>query len=494
MRKHHLVMLIAAALLLSLPPLLAPRPAHAYLVKTNARPIAPAIAFATAYNSYLLVWAEDRGAGTGLDLYAARMTSSGIVQGYEVPVVVEPGNQSDPTVVYSEQANQFVLVYTDDRGASFGGTPTPGLPNPGTPIPPGPGTPSPVTPPPPPLVYGGPSGSPAAGLPRYDVPAYDASAHGLPAYDFVQAGPISPDQPTPPPPGPTMTPGTNPPPPPGGTPGSRDLYLMFIAVNGQRASASFPIVTSPADDTYPDMAYMWRGRSDGLGDRIAVVWREVTGVESAIKAFEIVPFGRFFDPYDRADTVVAGGDLSRPSVAAEINTGEYLVVWSQTPTDDPARDLFARRLNANAFPYRPTIRLVTAKAPLDDVYPSVGSLYGFGGYLLAWERRDGANPPDIQTRQLNTNGIPYRNVNALAGGPAFSFSPDVASTLRTSSLVVWIDRNAASDHSIMVAEVTRDGRRIGPERLVVQGGAGPAAVTPVGPPGFPTLPPPPPTP
>ncbi|MCE7939270.1 MAG: hypothetical protein DYG90_11955, partial [Chloroflexi bacterium CFX6] len=117
---------------------LAARPAWAYLIKTNARPVAPALGYAPSYDSYLLVWAEDRGTGTGLDLYGIRLTSSGIGQGYEVPIVVAPGNQSDPALAFSQQVGEFMVVYTDDSGGaaeppSPGGTP--GLPTPGGPTP-----------------------------------------------------------------------------------------------------------------------------------------------------------------------------------------------------------------------------------------------------------------------------------------------------------------------------------------------------------------------
>ncbi len=439
---------------------LAARPAWAYLIKTNARPVAPALGYAPSYDSYLLVWAEDRGTGTGLDLYGIRLTSSGIGQGYEVPIVVAPGNQSDPALAFSQQVGEFMVVYTDDSGGaaeppSPGGTP--GLPTPGGPTPalPTPGATSPVPPPPPlALAEGGVVDQPPGTPPGFPTA-----------------------------PGPTATPGAPPPAVPGTA--SRNLYGTFVSIGGQRVSQIFQIVSSPADDTYPDLAYMPRG---GRGDRIALVWREVTGVDASISGMELTPYGRFF-MLGAKRNVVTGGDLGRPSVAAEVPSGEYLVVWSQTPTDDPTRDVFARRLNSNAFPYGAPIRIEQSKAPVDDVYPSLGSLGPYGGFLVAWERRDGTNAPDIQARRLNRSGVPYRNQNTLAGGPAFSFAPDVASSDRTSTLVAWVDRNAASDHSIMIAEVTRDGRRIGPERLVVQGGAGPSALTPVAPPGFPTLPP-----
>jgi hypothetical protein len=516
MRKRHLSILIAPVLVAAFLVALV-QPAFAYLIKTNARPTSPAIAYATRYGTYLMVWAEDRGTGTGMDLYAARLTKSGIVQGYEVPVVVAAGNQSDPTLAYSEQVNEFMLAFTDDSAGQQPSPITPGIPtppNPGLPTPiPGPGGATATIPvPPPPPLMGWTEGSGAAGgrAAEARIPAgLIQQADGFPPAGLVQLAPNgdaagltfqsdgraldanSPDQPPTPPvqtatPGPSPTPGGNPIPPT--SPGSRDIYGTFLAVGGQRVSQVFQIVTSPADDTYPDLAYMPRG---GSNDQIALVWREVTGVESSIHSLKLTPYGRFFT-YGMKGNVVTGGDLGRPSVAAEVNKGEFLAAWSQTPTDDPARDLFARRLNSNAFPVGPVIKLVTAKAPVDDVYPSVSSLFSAGGgYLLAWERRTGGAAPDIQTRRLNQNGIPYRNENALAGGPAFSFAPDVSATVQNSTLVVWVDRNAASDNSIMAAEVTRDGRRIGPERVVVQGGTGPSALTPVAPPGFPTLPPPP---
>lgn len=517
MRKRHLSVLIAPVLVAAVLAAVA-QPAFAYLIQTNARPVAPAVAYATRYGTYLMVWAEDRGTGTGMDLYAARLTQSGIVQGYEVPVIVAAGNQSDPTLAYSEQINEFMLAFTDDSGGQEPGSPmTPGIPtppNPGLPTPvPGPGGATATVPvPPPPPLMGWTAGSGIAGgrVAEARIPAgLIQLAHGLAPAGLIQQAPAGdaadlvlgtgdgrldapggPDQP-PTPPGQTATPGPSATPSgpiPPTSPGSRDIYGTFLSVGGQRVSQVFPIVASPADDTYPGLSYMPR---PGGGDKIGMVWREVNGVDTSISSMQLTPFGRFFTIGQKGN-VVSGGDLGRPSIAAEVNNGEYLVVWSQTPTDDPARDIFARRLNSNAFPYRPIIRLVTTKAPVDDVYPSVGSLFSAGGgYLLAWEQRTGGAAPDIQTRRLNQNGIPYSNVNALAGGPAFSFAPSVSSTIQNSTLVVWVDRNAASDNSIMAAVVTRDGRRNGPERVVVQGGTGPSALTPVAPPGFPTLPPPP---
>ena len=491
---------ILLALTLAALPLFA-RSAHAYVVQTSGRPLAPAIGYAINYDTYLLVWAEDRGTGTGLDLYGARLNRQGIVQGGEVPILVAPGNQSDPTLAWSRQVNEFMLFYTDDSGNGGGANPAnpttvppPPVPGQPTPAPGQPTAPPPATPPnppaPPPLLLSpadlGFAGRDLVGLADRPLQQPTLPIPGTPVASATPLAPtatLAPGQPTYTP----VPPGGQPAPPPE-APGSRDIWGMFVTASGQRVSQTFAVTNSPADETYPDLAYMPRG---GSGDRIAFVWREVNGVEVSIKSMELTPIGRYFGINAR-NTVASGGDLGRPSVAAEVPSGQYLVIWSQTPSNDATRDLYSRRLNNNAFPYGAVRTLAKSLAPIDDVYPSIGSLEAYGGFVMVWERRDGVNAPDIQARRLNRNGVQYASEYAFAGGPEFSFAPDIASSGQASTLAVWIDRNAASDHSILAAEIRRTGQKIGPERLVVQGGAGPAAVTPVVPgPGFPQPPAPP---
>jgi hypothetical protein len=305
----------------------------------------------------------------------------------------------------------------------------------------------------------------------------------------LAAGPRAPYQPSPPPPGPTATPGGTPgvPPPVTGT-GLKDIYGTYVSENGQRVTSVFAVIASPADDTYPSLASFRRGCCD---ERFALVWREVTGLDVRLSVYEFVGGPGYFLVYDSAKGSVAGGaDQGRPSVAVE-DSGEYLVAWAESKPGADNRDLFGRRLNLNAWPIGPVIKLMDS--PADQVYPSIAANRGTGGYLLAWEERNAGVPPDIRLRRLNRNGIPMGAAYTLAGGTPFSFAPTLPSaTDRSTLLLAWLDRNAASDISILGAEVTRDGRRIGPERILVQGGTGPGGVTPIPPPPFPTPPPPPP--
>ncbi len=527
MNRTRGLLIIALGLALSVLPSIGLRASAAGVVFTSGRPVSPAVAFAPNNYSHLLVWAEDRGTGTGLDLYALRLAASGLPTGVEIPIIVGPGNQSDPALIYNDHLNQFLLVYTDDSGGAPGGVP--GAPTAVPPPIPGPTSP-PLPPPPIPFALDATDG--LDGLDGFDARMADdvrraqaegrnagilgqlGANDGVNAFDSSKVVPSSLSlmgdsvrrlaviesdgstagtsrgfqPPPPPPPGtpaPTATPGGAPPPPV--TPGSRDIHGVWLSTYGTRTTITFPIVTAPSDDTFPDITF-----NPGAGDQYIMVWREVNGVEVSIATMRMRGTGYFFY-LDYKRTVVTGGDLGRPTVAAEFSKGEYLVAWSQTPTDEPARDIFGRLMNTNGVPYRASYAL--ADGLPDQVYPSLASLGALGGYVLVWEERNAADPPDIKARRLNLNGRPYRSNNALAGGGPFSFAPDVSTSGAFSTVVVWLDRNAAGDHSILAAEVNRDGRKVGPERLVVQGGAGPSGVTPVIPPvPGPTMPPVPPPP
>ncbi len=460
--------------------------ANAAIIQTSGRPLAPVIAFSPRTNSYLLVWSEDRGLGTGLDLYATRLTNTGLAVAGAVPLVMEPGNQSDPAIAWSEGQEAFLLFYTND---ALPAAPTPGVPIPATPgVPP----PFPTSPPPVPLLAIGtfprrvaalPQGGAIIQQPTFPPPPVTPGPTMVPTALPTPGGPPGPT----PIPTPVTTP-ANPPAPPIAAPGSRDIYGLWVADGGQVLSGTFPVIASPADDTFPAVAY----RASVPYDLWALVWREVTGTTVAIKAMKLTGYGGYLAITGSPSIVTSGGDQGRPSVAIEVS-GEGLIVWSETPTGAAARDIRGRRINLNMFPIGPFLEL-TADAH-DQVVPTVASLGEAGGYLLAWENREAGNPPDIRLRRLNRNGIPLRQVYELAGGPPFSFSPNLPSTDRSTRLLVWLDRNAASDHSILGAEVNRDGRRTGPERVLVAGGSGPAGVTPAAPPApFPTLPPLPPVP
>ncbi len=508
----------------------------------TGKPLTPAIAYSQNTNTHLMVWAEDTGSGTGLDLYAMRLSATGLPTGRVIPVIVAAGNQSDPAVVFNPRLNEFLLVFTDDS-VSRGVNPTPAGPV----APPIPGTPQPTPPTlptPNPIAIegvvelsipdtldgayaaaieagmwdegvtlvgpdgrtslGGPASLPAdvgsdvirvdptTGSPIDGVLAVDAVT-GIPADGNVlgllddivpfQATATIPPPSTPVPGGPGTPPGG----PGGPVSGSRDIVGIWLSTYGTIVSNAFGIVTAPSDDTYPDIDFKPSSNTDDY----ALVWREVVGTNVTLSQVRMRSLGRYL-VIDPKRTIVTGVDIGRPSVAADWLGSQYIVVWAETPKDEPARDIFGKRLNSNAFPYKPIFRVVGGDP--DQTSPSVSSLGTQGGYLLAWEERSATDPPDIRIRRLNSNGYPWKPQYALAGGPAFSFSPDLAPTRdRASTLIAWLERNAAGDHEIITARLNRDGRRIGPERVIVIGGVG-GGVTPIPPPPNPGAPTPPPLP
>jgi hypothetical protein len=510
--------------------------AFAAPIAATGRPIAPAIGYASQFNTYLIVWAEDRNLGTGLDLYATQVTATGIVVGREVVLVQAPGDQSDPAISYNSRVGDYLIAYTTTGGPQA--TPSVEIPIPGTPNAPTPDLPPPPGPPFAEPVSHGPDGftifsgeaqhlsSEAVDPSESPLPAGARDAlralalQGKSAVGGVIVGPginpqgarfdtgnldsysgprplqTQPPLPTPgdpgtalppPPPGPTTVPPVQP--PPSSAPGSRDIYGIWVSRNGFPVTNGFPIIASPADDTFPALAY----RALPSFDQWVLVWRDVTGTTVNLRTVELAGYGRYMTFGSGVNSIVSGGDHSRPSVAAGA-TGEFLVAWSQTQTGKIDRDVVGRRLNSNGFPYGTFLKLADSDA--DETYPAVGAQTDTGDYLLAWESRVQGQDPDIRVRRLNRNGIPLRAAYEVAGGGPFSFSPALPSSVnRPTVLLTWLDRNSSTDHSILGAEVTRDGRRVGPERLIVVGGSGPSGVTPVAPPpGFPTPPAPPPPP
>jgi len=110
--------------------------ASAAPIATSGRPHTPAVGYSASDGSFLVVWSEDRGTGTGLDIYGARVTRSGIVAGTEIPIIVKNGDQSDPALAFSVRNCAYLLVYTDDGGGIPTPPTTPGVPTPGNPLPP----------------------------------------------------------------------------------------------------------------------------------------------------------------------------------------------------------------------------------------------------------------------------------------------------------------------------------------------------------------------
>jgi hypothetical protein len=73
----------------------------------------PAVVYSPQKNEYLIVWQDDRN-GTW-DIYGQRVAADDTLLGAECPIAVTAGDQTAPAVAYDSQADEYLVVWQDDR-------------------------------------------------------------------------------------------------------------------------------------------------------------------------------------------------------------------------------------------------------------------------------------------------------------------------------------------------------------------------------------------
>ncbi len=324
--------------------------------------LAPAVAWNLAANEYLVVWQDAR--NSQQDIYGRRVSAGGFALGGDFKIS-GPGATSDewaPAVVWSGTANEYLVVWQDERSSGTRG---------------------------------------------WDIYGQRVTAAGAPAggnFRISAAGAISDDT--------TPAVAWN------GTANeylvvwedSRSVSTRGVDAYGRRISAagipqgtdfriSGPDATS--DDWTPGVAW------NGTANQYLVVWRDDRN--SAIPDLEIygqrvsaagVPLG--------ADFEVGGPDAtvgeSDPDVTWNGATNEYLVVWQDfRNSPDRGIDIYARRVSAAGAPLGADLRISGNAAVTDDGMPDVAWNFNANQYLVVW--KDGRNAltrdTDIYGRRLS---------------------------------------------------------------------------------------------
>jgi hypothetical protein len=329
----------------------------------------PAIAYNDRMNEYLMVWSEDRGLGTGLDLYGLRLNSSGGTRGSDFPVVIAPGDQVSPTLAFDSRDNQYLVVWSE-------------------------------------------------------ILHFDSGY---------------------------------------------DLFGQRLSGAGRPTGYSFSMVVWPSDLTAPDLAY------DVRQDEFFLVWEDNrnapdTGVDI---------FGQRFKsrtrPIPKASSfpvVAIAGHQTSPDAAYNRDSGGFVLVWEDDQNvAATGLDIFAKRLNANGWPYPQNVSL--SAAPGDQVSPTLAYVPGQSSYVVVWvEERTPETALDLFGRRLNSVGRPRGGDFEVGVLPGNQLAPDLAFNTRNGDfLLTWNDDRYADDGlEIWGRELNRNGRPRSRDFLLVAAG------------------------
>lgn len=81
---------------------------------------APAVAYNSQTNQYLVVWQDQRNStddAVAQDIYARRIGANGLPSGADFAVCTATGDQQTPALAYDAKTNEFLVVWTDFRNA-----------------------------------------------------------------------------------------------------------------------------------------------------------------------------------------------------------------------------------------------------------------------------------------------------------------------------------------------------------------------------------------
>ncbi len=213
--------------------------------------------------------------------------------------------------------------------------------------------------------------------------------------------------------------------------GNLDIWGQRLNLDGALLGSSFAICTNAGDQLFPTVAYNLDT------NQYLVVWED-RRADADIYGQRVNANGSL----DGAEIPIAGAGTtarSRPRVAFNPISGEYLVVYAYEVSASD-HDIRGRRVPAVGNPSTAEITGIATGAT-DQNYPDVACRSmepGGGGYLVVWRETDGAQR-DIKGRRLNQEGGSIGGLDICTEAssqwsPAVAYSPD-----DDRYLVVWPD-------------------------------------------------------
>ncbi|MEM2870423.1 MAG: hypothetical protein QW379_08410 [Thermoplasmata archaeon] len=153
------------------------------------------------------------------------------------------------------------------------------------------------------------------------------------------------------------------------------------------------------------------------------------------------------------DVAVKSGETDSYQVAVaklQDGSGDYVAVWQEG--SGPSADIMARRFSSSGEPVSAEIPVCTAPGLQEE--PSVAVDLN-GVIIVVWADNRSGRDRDIYCRRFDPYGVPLGVELLVCGTAGDQTSPEVATDLQNSFVIVWTDHSQAYS-SIYIAKYTPD--------------------------------------
>jgi hypothetical protein len=364
----------------------------------------PDVAYNSASNEYLVVWADVRNGYSNLDVYGQRVSSSGALLGSEIPISTASGYQAYPAVAYNSISDEYLVVWDDARsGYSNANVYGQRVSSSGALL----GSEFPI--------------STASGAQDYPAVAYNSTDNQyLVVWEDERAGSSN-----------------------------EDIYGQRVSSSGALLGSNFPISTASGRQAQTEVAY------NSTSNEYMVVWHDQRNGSSDFDIYgqRVSSSGVLLDsefPISTASRVQA-----IPAVAYNSTSNEYLFVWyderngTETCTMG-CSDIYGQRVSGSGallgenFPI--SIDTTPCSIEFSDVPPG-STFHSFVKCLACKEILGGYPDGTFRPQNLISRGQIAKIVSNSAG-----YTDDVtgrqtyADVPSTQPFHVWIERLSMRGH------------------------------------------------
>jgi len=229
-----------------------------------------------------------------------------------------------------------------------------------------------------------------------------------------------------------------------------DIYSRLVSATGSHVGPDRRINSDPsAESQYrPAVAH------NAAADLFLVVWEDGRNYSSRLwDAFarRVLPNGIGVGSDRRVSGLNAISDDYLVAVAANTNSGEYLVVWMDLRNEGSrGREIYGRIVSSAGKLVGGEFRISPPRASADEMFPAVAFNPTANQFLVVWEdtRNEATRGTDIYGRLVSATGSPVGNDFRISGRKATSAEDQPAVSYNPNDgeyLVVWVDgRNFAT--------------------------------------------------